>query len=82
MKRKALYILIAVIAPLILAAGAYAAPAAAPEELVEEGDRLYKQGKYEEAAKLYDEAYFIVSRESVSLPEGRQVPEKLVDGRT
>ena len=78
-KLRALHITAALGVFLAAATGAYAESAQAPEDLVKKGDLLYRQGKYEEAAKLYDEAYFIVSRESVALPEGRQVPEKLVD---
>jgi outer membrane protein assembly factor BamD (BamD/ComL family) len=47
-----------------------------PEKLIEEGDRLYEEGRYEEASELYDEAYYLAARQTTPLPEGQVLPER------
>ncbi|MFH1753851.1 MAG: hypothetical protein ABH875_06680 [Candidatus Omnitrophota bacterium] len=80
-KRVRILVLLVLCAPLFLGVCRYARAQSAsdPAELIKEGDRLYKEGKYEEAAKLYDEAYYIVSRKSTPLKRSQKLPEKIME---
>lgn len=49
------------------------------QNLIEKGDLLYREGKYEEASNLYDRAYSIITKKSVPAKRGGELPEEIMD---
>ncbi len=80
MKKRYLIIILTILAlPVLFHSSSFAQSEKDPEELMKEGDRLYREKRYEEASKIYDEAYEIVSREAVPIEEGEELPENIIE---